>query len=87
LFQGGWGKRGWDKFHGSWGKRDSNLDVDNSSLDDYLGNEDLAEDDDSEDVKRVWNSLKGGWGKRAADWVNFRGQFSSLLLSGCHKLT
>jgi hypothetical protein len=38
-------------------------------------------------MKRVWSSLKGGWGKRAADWVNFRGQFSSLLLNGRHKLT
>jgi hypothetical protein len=86
LFQGGWGKRGWDKFHGSWGKRDSDADVDNSSLDDYLATEGLAEDEDNEDMKRAWSSLKGGWGKRAADWVNFRGQFSSLRISGRLKL-
>jgi hypothetical protein len=55
--------------------------VDNSILDDYLAPEHLAEDEESEDVKRAWSSLKGGWGKRAADWVNFRGQFPSLHVS------
>lgn len=82
LFQGGWGKRAWEKFHGAWGKRDSDLDFDGSSQDDDTMAEILDEDNDSEDVKRAWSSLRGGWGKRAADWANFRGQFSNHYVSG-----
>lgn len=86
LFQGGWGKRGWEKFQGSWGKRDSDLDSDgsssSSSLDDETMAEVLAEENDTEDPKRGWSSLRGGWGKRAADWANFRGQFSKHNVSG-----
>jgi hypothetical protein len=76
LLQGGWGKRAWDKFHGSWGKRDSDLDFDVNSLDDDMAAEEMADEESIEDMKRAWSSLKGGWGKRAADWANFRGQFS-----------
>lgn len=79
LFQGGWGKRGWDKFHGSWGKRDSDLDFDVNSLDNDVADEELVDEESGEDMKRAWSSLKGGWGKRAADWANFRGQFSFPL--------
>lgn len=81
-FQGGWGKRAWDKFHGSWGKRDSDLDFDGSRLDDDTMAEVLSEENDTEDTKRAWSSLRGGWGKRAADWANFRGQFSKYYASG-----
>jgi hypothetical protein len=82
LFQGGWGKRGWEKFHGSWGNRDSDLDLDGSSLDYDTLAQVLAEENDNEDSKRAWSSLRGGWGKRAADWANFRGQFPKHYVSG-----
>jgi hypothetical protein len=59
-----------------WGKRDSDLNFDVSSLDNGMADADLAEEESGEDMKRAWSLLKGGWGKRAPVWGNLRGQFS-----------